>query len=347
MSDKIHKWNVVHRLEKRKLLLAINCVAGLSILFFGYDQGMMSGVNNAPDYISLMKFGYSEEVDGELTPVVTNSLLQGGIVSVYYLGTLFGGLFGGWLGDKTGRIKTIAAGALWAILGAALQCSAQNHNWMICARAINGIGTGILNAIVPVWATETAEHTSRGSFIAQEFFLNIFGVVLAYWLEFGLSYIDGGRSAFRWRFPIAFQIIFLLILLAAVWFFPESPRWLVKVGREEEARYILQRLRGTSAEDSIRAEAEFLDIQSNAEMEKTIVHGESYIAMLFGYKSGDLHIGRRVQLVIWLQIMQEWVGIAGVTVYAPTIFSTAGFDATKSQWISGLNNIFYMVSHRH
>lgn len=53
----------------------------------------------------------------------------------------------------------------------------------ITARFINGIGTGILNAIVPVWATETAEHTSRGQFIAIEFTLNIFGVVLAYWLE--------------------------------------------------------------------------------------------------------------------------------------------------------------------
>ncbi|KAJ5965616.1 hypothetical protein N7481_012330 [Penicillium waksmanii] len=330
MSDKISSWNVVHKLEKRGLLVAINCVAALSILFFGYDQGMMSGVNNSKDYIELMGFGYTEMVEGEPTPVVTNSLLQGGIVAVYYLGTLFGGLFGGWLGDRMGRIKTIAAGAIWAIL----------------ARFINGIGTGILNAIVPVWATETAEHTSRGQFIAIEFTLNIFGVVMAYWLEFGLSFIDGGNSAFQWRFPIAFQIIFLLILFGVVWFFPESPRWLVNVGREEEARYILQRLRGSSPEDRVRAEAEFLDIQAIAEMEKTVVHGggHSYLSMLFGYKSGDLHIGRRVQLVVWLQIMQEWVGIAGVTVYAPTIFSIAGFDSRKSQWISGLNNVFYMFA---
>ncbi|KAJ5864831.1 uncharacterized protein N7529_006747 [Penicillium soppii] len=344
MSDKIPSWNVVHKLEKRSLLVGINCVAALSILFFGYDQGMMSGVNNAKDYIDLMGFGYTKMVDGEATPVVTNSLLQGGIVSVYYLGTLVGGLFGGWLGDRMGRIKTIGVGAAWAIVGAALQCSAMNHNWMICARMVNGVGTGILNAIVPVWATETAEHTSRGQFIAIEFTLNIFGVVLAYWLEFGLSFIDNGESAFRWRFPIAFQIVFLLALFAAVWFFPESPRWLVKVGREDEARYILQRLRGSSGEDLIRAEAEFQDILSIAELEKTVDHADSYWSMLIGYKSGDLHIGRRVQLVIWLQIMQEWVGIAGVTVYAPTIFSIAGFDSTKSQWISGLNNVFYMFA---
>ncbi|KAJ5336284.1 hypothetical protein MYU51_012413 [Penicillium brevicompactum] len=344
MSDKIPSWNLVHKLEKRSLLIGINCVAALSILFFGYDQGMMSGVNNAKDYIDLMGFGYTKMVDGEPTPVVTNSLLQGGIVSVYYLGTLVGGLFGGWLGDRTGRIKTIGAGAIWAIVGAALQCSAMNHNWMICARMVNGIGTGILNAIVPVWATETAEHTSRGQFIAIEFTLNIFGVVLAYWLEFGLSFIDNGESAFRWRFPIAFQIVFLIVLFGSVWFFPESPRWLVKVGREDEARYILQRLRGSSGEDLVRAEAEFQDILSIAEMEKTVDHADSYWSMLIGYKSGDLHIGRRVQLVVWLQIMQEWVGIAGVTVYAPTIFSIAGFDSTKSQWISGLNNVFYMFA---
>lgn len=134
MSDKISSWNVVHKLEKRGLLVAINCVAALSILFFGYDQGMMSGVNNSKNYIDLMGFGYTEMVEGETTPVVTNSLLQGGIVAVYYLGTLFGGLFGGWLGDRMGRIKTIAAGAIWAILGASLQCSAQNHNWMICCK---------------------------------------------------------------------------------------------------------------------------------------------------------------------------------------------------------------------
>lgn len=60
-------------------------------------------------------------------------------------------------------------------------------NGIDVARLVNGIGTGILNAIVPVWATETAEHTSRGQFIAIEFTLNIFGVVVAYWLELYVS----------------------------------------------------------------------------------------------------------------------------------------------------------------
>lgn len=70
---------------------------------------------------------------------------------------------------------------------------------MCCARVINGIGTGCLNAIVPVWSAEVATHTSRGAFIASEFTLNIFGVVVAYWLEFGMGFIGDGNTQVRWR----------------------------------------------------------------------------------------------------------------------------------------------------
>ncbi|KFZ18434.1 hypothetical protein V501_01211 [Pseudogymnoascus sp. VKM F-4519 (FW-2642)] len=338
--DQHQGWMVQSKLEKGRLLFAANCLAGMSIFFFGYDQGMMGGVNQSPDYINLMKFGY---VDDAGVPVVTDTLLQGGIMAVFYLGTLAGCLFGGYFGDKYGRINTIGLGAAWGIFGAALQCSAMNSNWMIGARLVNGIGTGILNGIVPAWASELSDYTTRGTFIAMEFTLNIFGVVVAYWLAYGVSFIDGGESAFRWRFPIAFQIIPLLCLLATCWAFPESPRWLSKVGRNEEALYILQRLRGTEGADAGVAEAELNSIKSVIELEQH-AEGTTYIQMFFGLKDGKLHTARRVQLVIWLQIIQCWTGIAGVTMYGPTIFHIAGFGPEKSQWISGLNNIFYMFS---
>ncbi|KAL2349763.1 hypothetical protein BJ546DRAFT_1033125 [Cryomyces antarcticus] len=197
----------------------------------------------------------------------------------------------GRVGDKMGRIKPIALGAVWAILGATLQCSAQNHSWMICGRP----------PPILLRVPETAEHMSRGQSTAIEFALNVFGVVVAYWLKFGLSYIDGGRSALRWHFPVAFRIIPLLFLVAIVWVFFESPRWLAKFGRDSESRYILGRLRGETGADADKAE-------------------DDHYHTFFGIGFGSLHTGRRVQLVIWLQIVRE------------------------AKWISGLNNIFYMSS---
>lgn len=148
----------------------------------GYDQGVMGGVNNSKDYIERMKFGYVDEAG---RPIITNSLLQGGIMSVFYLGTLVGCLTGGAVGDRFGRIATIGLGAAVAIFGAALQCSAMNSHWMIVSRLITGSGTGMLNAIVPTYAAEVADYASRGQFIAIEFTLNIFGVVVAYWVSYG------------------------------------------------------------------------------------------------------------------------------------------------------------------
>ncbi|GAB0135728.1 hypothetical protein EsDP_00004055 [Epichloe bromicola] len=343
LKDTLAKYNVAHKLYKRSLLNTVCIVAGISIFFFGYDQGLMGGVNTTRNYAELMGFGHWDEA--QQIVVVDKPLLQGGIVAVYYLpGTLVGCLVGGWLGDKYGRIATMGIACLWCVFAAALQSAAQNATWMFCARVLSGVGTGVLNAITPVWATETASHTSRGQFVAVEFTLNIFGVVTAYWLEFGTSKYQNPNSSFIWRFPVAFQIVPLVLLLITIWFMPESPRWLVKVGREDEARFILQRLRGSEGEEAELAEAELQEIISIRNLEEKTSNQQSYFHMFFGIGSGKLHTGRRVQLVIWLQILQEWIGIAGITIYGPQIFTIAGISAADRLWVSGVNNITYMFA---
>lgn len=320
-----NKLNAYKYFRGNELVLMINLAAGLSIFFFGYDQGVMSGVNISPDYVELMG-------------LETNEALLGGVVAVYYCGTLIGALMGGWIGDKIGRIKTVVLGSLIGIIGAVLQTSAQNVAWMICSRIITGVGTGHLNAIVPVWSAETSHHTSRGKMIAMEFTLNILGVVVAYWLAYGLSFTEG---SFRWRFPIAFQLIPLIILAIGINFFPESPRWLLKKGRTEEGLDILAALRGDGDRDHPDVQKEFSDITTAIKEEES--EGEpGYFSMLF--VKDTLNIPRRVHLSVWLQIIQELTGIGVITVYAPLVFKSAGFSTQTSQLLSGVNNITYMLS---
>jgi len=85
-----------------RLCYTINFVAGLAIFFFGYDQGMMGGVNTSPDYVRTMELGYStyEGPSEGYVVTITQPTRQGGIVSIYYLGTLLGSLLGGHLGDR-------------------------------------------------------------------------------------------------------------------------------------------------------------------------------------------------------------------------------------------------------
>ncbi|KAG9089007.1 hypothetical protein FRC06_001745 [Ceratobasidium sp. 370] len=146
------------------------------------------------------------------------------------------------------------------------------------------------------------------------------------------------------------------------------------MGRRIDAEYILLRLRCDP--NAARREAD--EIEAVVQLERTGVVldkdgreqvgtgvGDSYMGMLLGRGRTGSHVARRVQLVIWLQIVQEWwveqaegtfgqtltldllicrVGIAAVTVYAPRIFSGAGYTQNKSNLLAGVNNITYMLS---
>ena len=110
------------------------------------------------------------------TGTITKASKQGGLVAIYYLGTLVGALMGGALSDKIGRNKAIIFGGFWGLLGSSLQVAAQNSNWMLCARILAGIGTGIISAVIPVWSSELVSHDARGAVIAFEMVVNYIGI---------------------------------------------------------------------------------------------------------------------------------------------------------------------------
>ncbi|KAI9682145.1 MAG: hypothetical protein M1817_000199 [Caeruleum heppii] len=321
----------------KSMYRAINLFAGLAIMFYGYDQGVMSLVNLNPNYQRRMGI---YPVEGNKRNVAG----QGGIVCVYYGGTLIGALIAGSLADRSGRIKAVVFGCLWAFIGAILQAAAQDITMMCIGRVVSGLGVGAIDCVVPVWSAEVSSHKARGAFLAIEFFMNIGGLALAYWIEFFLyQYNVSGASmdsheAMAWRTPLALQLIFVIIIGIGINFFPESPRWLMKMGREKEAREVLQATREGDIEE------ELAGIKKVVKFELETSSVNHYAAMIFPRDKYSRQLRWRVVLAVWLQIMQELVGIGVITVYAVDLFKTAGFDETLSKLLAGFNNISYMFS---
>ncbi|KAJ5495893.1 hypothetical protein N7539_001009 [Penicillium diatomitis] len=312
------------RLSSRQLNVAIQAFSLVSIFFEGYDQGVMGGVNAAPDYVTQVGIGRS---DG----TVTSTIHQGGIVSVYYLGAIFGCFAGGWLADHIGRINGLLIGFLFAMGGGAFQAAAQNSNFFICARVFTGIGTGALTGITPVLVSETSSAQHRGGSSSYVFIANYLGISVAYWLSFGLAFVGNGYSVIRWRFLLAFQCIPALFLALFIRMLPDSPRYLASVGRNDEARRLLVRLRG-SQEDVGREYLEIVTLAQESQPSSPVQFAQ--ILLGYGGRPGT-HLARRVWLCVWLQIMASWTGITAVTAYSPVLLKQAGYSSIKQNGLAG------------
>lgn len=228
---------------------------------------------------------------------------------------------GGWLSDRIGRRKAIVFGCAWGAFGSALMASAQNANWMLCARIIAGVGTGIISAVIPVWGSELVAHDARGAVMAFEMVVNFAGISTSYWLEYLLSFVNNGNTQVRWRFPLVFQAVFTVILVIMMFIMPESPRWDIGNGNLERGRKTLAIFRAEGDINHPDVIAEYEEIIAAvgksifcfynggtdhiAELEAEYP-ARSFFHMVTGYKSGDLHLGRRTFLAAWLQIMQAW-----------------------------------------
>ncbi|CAI0641530.1 unnamed protein product [Colletotrichum noveboracense] len=318
------------RLSANQLNIAIQVFSLISIFFEGYDQGVMGGVNASPRYVEETGIGMA---DG----TVTDAVHQGGIVSVYYLGCIFGCFVGGWAADRIGRINGLFIGCTFSLIGGALQAATQSSDFIIVARVITGIGTGALTGITPVMVAETSTAEHRGGFLGYVFIANYLGISVAYWLSFGLAFVDGGNSDVRWRFLLAFQCFPALLLFLGIKMLPDTPRYLASAGRFDDAREVIEHVRGGFGPD---VEREYLEIKAVAE-ESTKSSPIEFVKILSGNGSKPgFNLGQRAWLCLLLQIMASWTGITAVTAYSPVLLSQAGYtELTQNGLAGGLNTV--------
>jgi hypothetical protein len=194
-----------------------------------------------------------------------------------------------------------------------------------------------LVGITPVLVSEISKSDHRGSFLGYVFIANYLGISLAYWIDFGLAFVQDGNSAVRWRFLLAFQCFPAILLMIGVKLLPDSPRFLASVGRNKEAREVLVHLRGTDDEST---EREYREITSMAE-QSTKSSPLEFLKVIFGLdKQKAAHLGRRAWLSIFLQIMASWTGITAVTAYSPVLLRQAGYSQlTQNGLAGGLNTV--------
>ncbi|KPV71895.1 uncharacterized protein RHOBADRAFT_47346 [Rhodotorula graminis WP1] len=221
-----------------KLGALITICASMGFILFGYDQGVMSGIISAPQFIRVFP-----ACDPAQQGTYKASVLQAFYVAIYEIGCLGGAIFALMFGDRLGRRKMMFTGAIILILGVIIQITAFRGSWaggqFIIGRIVTGLGTGFETSTIPTWHAECAKAHSRGFAVFIEAAMISTGTMISYWVDLGFSYLD---SSVSWRVPIALQCIFAIGLIIMLIWLPESPRWLISKGHMVEGQRVVAAL---------------------------------------------------------------------------------------------------------
>ncbi|RAK94896.1 putative MFS monosaccharide transporter [Aspergillus ibericus CBS 121593] len=316
-------------LSGRKLSLAISSIATMGFLLFGYDQGVMSGIISDTAFEDLF------------TATKGNSTMQALVTSVYELGCLFGAMFALFFGDKTGRRKMIFSGAIVMIIGVTIQVTSFAHHipllQFFIGRVITGIGNGMNTSTIPTYQAECSKTSNRGLLICIEGGIIAIGTAIAYWIDYGAHF---GNRDLVWRFPIAFQIFFGLIIIIGMWFLPDSPRYLISRDRVQEGEYVLAALGGWEINDhetQLQKQLVIDSIRASNAAGKDV----GYRDLLTGGRSQHF---RRMVIGSSSQIFQQLGGCNAVIYYLPVLLQDSLHETENfSLVIGGVNMIVYAI----
>merc|ERR1711939_643353 len=200
---------------------------------------------------------------------------------------------------------------------------------MMVGRIVAGLGTGANTATAGVWQAETSKMNSRGKLVIIQMANCITGFSLSNWLTLGFSFAPGSVD---WRFPIAFQLFFVIVLFAMCPFLPDSPRLLIRKGKYDEAREVIAALQGDGATpEDPRVKTQFNVIKDILDREHMNTY--SWWKLLSG--RGPSGVLRRMILGAWMQAMNQISGINVTSYYMTSIYNIGCFIGAMSTIFTG------------
>lgn len=277
-----------------KFILIVSIVAALGGLLFGFDTAIISGtIPYIQPYFNL------------------NGTQLGWAVSCILIGCAMGALFAGTMAENLGRKYVLVVCALLFVVSGIGAGLSQHLFVFVLFRIIGGLGVGAAAIVSPMYIAEIAPASWRGKLVSLYQLAIVSGILLAYFSNYALS--DLGENNWRWMF--ASQVLPAGLFLGMLFLLPETPRWLIKKGRDEEAHTVLSKVAGEEF-----STYEILEIKKSFQNES-----KNKFSELFAKKHLPiLYVG------VLIAVFQQITGINAILYYAPVIFKETGLDTSDS-----------------
>jgi sugar porter (SP) family MFS transporter len=252
------------------------------------------------------------------------------IVAMLSAGTILGALIAAPLGDWLGRRASLLVCCAIFCLGGILQVCAAAIPMMLAGRFVAGVAVGGISVLVPLYQAEMAPKWIRGTLVCAYQLSITTGLLSSSIVNILTSKI---QSPAAYQIPLGLQLVWAVVLALGMLVLPETPRYLVKRGRPEQAGLSLSRLRRLDLTHPALMD-ELQEIVANHEYELTL-GPDTYKDVLFGTP----HLGRRTLTGCGLQMLQQLTGINFIMYYSTTFFDGAGVEDpyTKSLIINIIN----------
>jgi sugar porter (SP) family MFS transporter len=285
----------------------------------GYDGSMVNGLQSLPQWRS----AFHNPHGGAL----------GLLGAIQNIGGLCGLPFAPYMADILGRKSCIVWGACLMIIGTVVQTASQNVHMFIGARWLIGFGLTFAATGAPMLISELAYPSQRGQITSLYNSLWIFGSIIAAWTTFGTFHIN---TSWSWRIPSAIQGFPSVIQLCLIWFVPESPRWLMSKGREEEALRTLAYYHANGNERDPLVEFEYQEIKATIQLDSEVANSVGWLTL---FKTPGNR--RRMRIIIAIAFFSQWSGNGLASYYLNKVLDAIGITSNTTQLlINGILSIY-------